>query len=374
MAWSKTFDFTVDDGGWQVIPADPFGNYVAGIGWQSAWGKIGLNWDERLYIEIDGLDPTTIETMTTEYVFTGTCNSSPGPGLAGYFYEGIAPYFLTRDSDPFTCADIINEFYTYEGSRSVANVGHITMIMNGSSYGSGQQTQIITSITLTGPGVSPFDPTPGKIKVPSTFLAGEGETGGFDKVASLSSEGAYIYIAAFNDLTTPTLIKFDTDLDADGTVVFEPGNGTNIGVQCGSQYSENVWVAGNFGGTNTVEKTTDGGTSWEVKDDATMGTIRAFEVGPLSDNRVIVFDEDNGDILETVDDGENWTTINGAVTPLINSIARNPLDLQECIVGNEGAATNSIDYTVNSGVDLEDYQVGVYPNADATKVLATSPR
>jgi hypothetical protein len=218
---------------------------------------------------------------------------------------------------------------------------------------------------------SPTIPIPGKLRVPSTYLAGEGESGGFSKIADLSSEGSYIYIAAFNNNGNPTLIKFDTDLDVDGTVVFEPLAGTNIGVQCGSQYSENVWIAGNFGGTDTVEKTINGGTTWTVKDDGAMGTIRSFEVGPLSDDMVMVFDEDNGDIIQTTDDGDTWTTINAAVTPLVNTIARNAVNLGECVFGNDGAATHSIDYTINSGVDLEDYQVGVYPNADATKVIAT---
>jgi hypothetical protein len=108
-----------------------------------------------------------------------------------------------------------------------------------------------------------------------------------------------------------------------------------------------------------------------VKDDASLGAIRTFDIGPSDDIRVLVFDGDNGDIIETLDDGATWTTTNAAVTPLINSLARFDQNPEEIVAANEGAANNSIDYSPNTGAQLEDYQTGVYPATDATKV-ATS--
>jgi photosystem II stability/assembly factor-like uncharacterized protein len=154
-------------------------------------------------------------------------------------------------------------------------------------------------------------------------------------------------------------------------VVFSPGDGGRIGVQTGNFNASHLFVAGQFDGTNAVEKSEDAGASFTVKDDATMGAIRTFEVGPANDETLLVFDGDNGDIIETTDDGATWTTINAAVTPLINSLARLSKNTEEIVAGNQGDATDSINYSPNTGVDLEDYQTGVYPNADATKVQIT---
>ncbi len=142
-----------------------------------------------------------------------------------------------------------------------------------------------------------------------------------------------------------------------------------FGVECGLLDADVVWVAGGFDGTNVIEKSENAGSTFVVKDDTTIGEIRAFKVGPWDDNRVLILDGDNSDILETIDDGTIWTTINASVTPLINAIARLSQNLEEVVFGNQGGATNSIDYSVNSGAHLEDFQTGVYPNADGTGVI-----
>jgi hypothetical protein len=223
-----------------------------------------------------------------------------------------------------------------------------------------------------------YTATAGELRTPAAFIEDEGAGaaggaggGSGGNLAAISADGLYVYIAAFNSLGFPTLIKIGANLSADGSVVFDPGSGGRIGVQTGELNAETVWVAGAFGGGDVVEKSDDAGASFTVKDDGSFGTVRTFEVGPGDDERLLVFDGDNGDILETTDDGETWTTINAAVSPLINSIARLSVDLQESIFGNEGDATDSINYSPNSGANLEDYQTGVYPNADATKVQVT---
>jgi hypothetical protein len=188
------------------------------------------------------------------------------------------------------------------------------------------------------------------------------------KPADVDAAGEFIYLALLEG-GTPILTKISTALDADGTTVFSPGAGDNIGVECGRFNSDVVWVAGQFDGTNVVEKSEDGGSSFSVADDATIGGVKSFVMGPDNDNRILVFDEDNGDILETNDGGTTWTSINASVTPEINSIARLGKNVQESVFGNDGGVSNSINYSINSGDDLENFQTGVYPNANATKVI-----
>jgi hypothetical protein len=188
------------------------------------------------------------------------------------------------------------------------------------------------------------------------------------KPADIDAAGSFIYLALL-DGGTPIISKISIALDADGSTVFDPGAGDNIGVECGRFNSDVVWVAGQFDGTNVVEKSEDGGSSFVVKDDATIGGVRSFVMGPDSDDKILLFDEDNGDILETKNDGESWTTINSAVTPEVNAIARLGQNVEESVFGNDGGGSNSINYSVNSGDDLEDYQTGVYPNANATRVI-----
>jgi hypothetical protein len=187
------------------------------------------------------------------------------------------------------------------------------------------------------------------------------------KPADIDAAGEFIYLALL-DSGTPILTKISTDLDADGTTVFNPGAGDNIGVECGRFNSDVVWVAGQFDGTNVVEKSEDGGSTFTVKDDATIGGVRSFVMGPDSDDKILLFDEDNGDILETRDSGASWTTVNASVTPEINSIARLGENVQESVFGNAGAANDNVDYSVNSGDDLEDFNLPV--NENVTRVIA----
>jgi hypothetical protein len=188
------------------------------------------------------------------------------------------------------------------------------------------------------------------------------------KPADIDAAGEFIYVALL-DGGTPILTKISTALDADGTTVFDPGGGDNIGVECGRFNSDVVWVAGNFDGVNVIEKSEDGGSSFVVKDDGSIGDIKSFVIGPDSDDKVLLFDETNGVIIETKNDGGIWTIVNAAVTPEINAIARLGENVEESVFGNDGGASNSINYSVNSGDDLEDFQTGVYPNANATRVI-----
>ncbi len=189
------------------------------------------------------------------------------------------------------------------------------------------------------------------------------------KPADVDADGTFLYIASINSLNFPALIKIATALNDDGSLIFDPGNGDDIGVQCGREDATVVWVAGKFDGTNTVEKSTDSGSSFVVKDDATFGDVEAFVVGPDSDDRVLIAD-DNVNIEETIDSGDNWTNRNTTTGFNVNAIARLDINVQETVFGNDASATDNIDYSVNSGVDMEDFTTGDFPiDKDVTSVI-----
>lgn len=189
------------------------------------------------------------------------------------------------------------------------------------------------------------------------------------KPADIDADGTFIYIAALDDSGFPVLLKLSTAINADATTVFEPLAGDDIGVQCGRFNADIVWVAGAFDDTNTVEKSEDAGTLFAIKDDGTFGDVKAFIVGPGSDDRVLIAD-DNVNIEETLDSGTIWTNINTATGFNVNAIARLDINVEEVIFGNDASASDNIDYSVNSGVDMEDFTTGDFPtDADVTSVI-----
>lgn len=199
--------------------------------------------------------------------------------------------------------------------------------------------------------------------------AGELTIAPMTKPADIDASGTFVYIAAIDSQTFPTLIKIATSLSADGSIVFQPSAGDNIGVQCGRFDNDVVWIGGNFDSTNKLEKSENAGTSFAVKDDATFADIEAFVVGPDSDDRVLVADE-TIEIQETVNDGDTWTQINASVGFNINAIARLAVNVEESIFGNDLGVSNAITYSVNRGDDMEDFTTGVFPTtSDVTGVI-----
>lgn len=188
------------------------------------------------------------------------------------------------------------------------------------------------------------------------------------KPVDIDADGTFLYIAALNSSAQPVLIKMTTDLDADGTVIFNPGAGSNIGVQCGREDADTVWIAGDFNG-DKVEKSEDAGSTFTVKDPGGYSNVLAFTVGPDSDDRVLIAESSIGfRVIETIDSGANWTVINSSSGLDANAIGRLSTNVQEVVFGNDASATDNINYSVNSGADEEDYSTG-FPTQDATGVI-----
>jgi hypothetical protein len=187
------------------------------------------------------------------------------------------------------------------------------------------------------------------------------------KPASIDASGTFIYLALLQD-GTPILSKFSTALDADGETVFDPGAGDTIGVECGRFDANVIWIAGLFDGTNQVEKSEDAGSTFVVKDSGfNPGGVFAFDVGPDVDTKVIVNNNDT-QTLETTDDGATWAVITTENIEAL-SIDRLAKNTQETVFGNFGDVNNSINYSINSGADIEDFQTGVFPNENVTGVI-----
>jgi phosphopantothenoylcysteine synthetase/decarboxylase len=80
---------------------------------------------------------------------------------------------------------------------------------------------------------------------------------------------------------------------------------------------------------------------------------------------VLLVDSDD-DILETIDDGETWTNLASGITPVPLALARLDKNIQETVFGNQGDTTDNINYSINSGIDLEDYTSGFDKERDIT--------
>jgi hypothetical protein len=260
--------------------------------------------------------------------------------------------------DTVTELSVAGTTITKGDESSLSIVDNISVIAYDSTTVLGAYNSGAALVTVTGVIIT--------LTSPATVLSLAAMT----KPADIDASGAFIYVALL-DNGTPILFKISTALDADGVTVFDPGAGTNIGVECGRFNADVVWVAGAFDGTNVVEKSGDAGSSFVVKDDGTFADVEAFAIGPDSDERCLVADI-TIEIQETIDDGAIWIQHNASTGFNINAVARLGKNVQESVFGNDaGGGTDNIDYTINSGADMEDFTTGVFPNADVTRVIVS---
>lgn len=195
------------------------------------------------------------------------------------------------------------------------------------------------------------------------------------KPASIDADGAYIYIAALNNSGFPALIQFPTALNADGAIVYNPGAGTDIGVQCSPTNPAIIWAAGELGGTDTVVRSDDAAATFPVVDPGTFDLVLSFATGPDDDQRCIIATETPGggstaSLFETLDAGGLWETrITGLTSPSrILAIARLQINPDEIVIGNGTSIIDRSAYSPNAGVNLEDLTAGTF-DADATGVI-----
>lgn len=162
---------------------------------------------------------------------------------------------------------------------------------------------------------------------------------GMPKPCDIDRDGTYIYVAML-DNSNPILIKIAAALDADGSIVFNPGSGSNIGVQCSTIDANTLWIAGEFDGTNTVEKSTDAAASFSVIDDGAISAVQGFIVGPTNENDIIVCD-DAEDVFHTIDGGSVWTNVSTANGIMI-SMDRLLSNIDESIAGTDSTDSDTL--------------------------------
>jgi hypothetical protein len=269
--------------------------------------------------------------------------SSGGPRWTEVTISGTT---LTQTNEITSTGD---ENATTRGSMTRLDNSHIL-----ACWGNATVTVAVITTDVTPPGISSTDFTIGAIAA---------------KPCDVDADGAYIYLGLIASDTTPILVKFATALNADGEIVFEPGAGTDIGVQCGRFDADVVWVAGDFDGTNAVEKSENAGTSFAVKDPGTFGAVSAFIVGPDSDERVLIFDSADGEISETIDDGVSWSQKKTGLGYDCHALDRLDINVEEVVFGNDSGATHVVDYSVNTGQNLADYTLTLPVTQDVTGVI-----
>ena len=297
------------------------------------------------------LHEENIGTASAEYcvdcALTRASSAVANDGIVRLYVNGSLVYEDTA-ADYYNSASGLNQL-DVQSPTSVANI-----------TGSG----ILDEILLTDDASTALCPPPG----PATdaFTAAP-----MRKPASIDQDGSFIYIAALDSLGEPTLIKFSTNLASDGQAVFQPGSGTDIGVQCGRKDADIVWVAGAFGGTDTVEKSENAGSSFVVKDPGTFDPVVAFNISPESDEHILAATNlgssaASGTLQLSLDDGVTWTEINSNTASIITDIAQLDINPQEVALGGENP--DELDHSINYGQNLEDISGGG-PTSNTTKVI-----
>lgn len=140
--WVHTFDFVVNDGGWAVLPhttcsGSERGIYVLGSGWSSQQSPSGFlcPLDGRLYIQIP---------------FTSTVIKSISANWAGATVDIPGTFRLEDNTGTlFSESGFSSGVKAWAGSRSMTLMKYI-ITMNNQGQG------VISSVTVTGEGVSPF--------------------------------------------------------------------------------------------------------------------------------------------------------------------------------------------------------------------------
>ena len=306
--------------------------------------------------------------------YTDDWSSDHQPAILSGSILGLnMPWAVCQEADGTTIKklDIDNPFVGTETDSTMATdgfaVGSQVDVMI--RLNSGNTLLFMKAFGSTFPSWSIWQRSANLTATPNAWQGGNGFTPPrIPLPASIDADGTFIYIAAINSLDLPLLLKFNTDMSTDPSIVFEPGIGEDIGVICGRENADNVWIGGMLGGTDVVEKSEDAGDTFEVKDDGTFGTVEAFTIGPDNDSRIIIATDDV-DIEETIDNGITWTNIKSGIGFNVNAIARLAIAAEEIIFGNDSGVTNNIDYSIDSGGNFEDLTTGDFPTEDVKRVI-----
>lgn len=190
----------------------------------------------------------------------------------------------------------------------------------------------------------------------------------FPRAMDCDGDGTDLYLAVYDNVGLPLLLRVALPLSDDpvASTLYEPGAGDAINVKCsamGGKYA----ISGYFGNNEQVRSSEDGGVPADV-DPGTWGANRAqpLWLDPDGVENIMVCLDAAQDIVETEDSGANWTTHNAAVGYSPGALARLP-DGEEIVIGDDAA--NSIEYSPNRGVTLQDITGAFVGNCQALEVV-----
>jgi len=173
----------------------------------------------------------------------------------------------------------------------------------------------------------------------------------YPQAMDCDGDGDMLYLALYDTATAqPRLVSVALPLDGAasmGSSIFSSGAGTAINVRCNS-VGDSLAVSGHFGANEQVETSDDGGITWADIDPGTWAANLAepLVVDPLTLDEVLIALTPQS-IIETVDGGTTWTTLNAAVGFSPGAMAK-LVNGDEMIIGDDGA--NVILYSPNRGV------------------------
>jgi len=156
LAWTHTFDFTIDEQGWLPANNSGMGNdalYVSGVDWRGVYNPGGggnsiltMYWTNAIGVELHEVSVTYKYDNTADYSYHG-------------FYiqpdtTGGTPIHVFNIPSPDTNVNTITETNGFDGYWAVAK--RLNIIIHRASSGGSSAQQHIYSVTLKGRGYNPF--------------------------------------------------------------------------------------------------------------------------------------------------------------------------------------------------------------------------
>jgi hypothetical protein len=185
----------------------------------------------------------------------------------------------------------------------------------------------------------------------------------------VDAAGGYLYIGALRVLGLPVVIKFSAGVDADGTLVYNPGAGNLAEVACGRQDANTVYANGNFD-VPKVLLSIDGGVVWNTIDPAWGGvtTVRPLAIVPTGDGVVVSMTDDQQDAYRSTDWGVIWTALSTALPIVVNAFDLLDINPDESIIGVNAPGAVRVEYSLDAFQHFVDLTVGT-PNNGVTRVI-----
>lgn len=182
----------------------------------------------------------------------------------------------------------------------------------------------------------------------------------------IDADGAYLYVGVLVD-GIPKLVKINSGLSSISTE-FNPGDGSSIRVRCGDYDSGIVWVAGDFGSTDSLMKYDSVEGIYWTSQNPTWWPLPAgpLQVGPGDDNLVMIPTNPYWYLHENyfVGDLMYWTTRNWNLPFDVGALDRWDINIDELLIGNEDivyfyADSNIVEFSPNIGQGFGDVSDGL---------------